>query len=137
MIERNAVGQSQRTQLKYAATLRSRLDSLLSLGLASPNAEASRLYDEIVSWKGMTLMRQRAYRLAGDDARTRPILESLTSVSQQLAAVLSAKQMDYLQQQGQFDAANSEFLIATLSGPAASGNPERRPVPRPGAIKLA
>ena len=43
---------------------------------------------------------------------------------QQLAAALSAKQMDYLQQQGQFDASNSEFLIAPLSGPAASGNPE-------------
>jgi CHAT domain-containing protein len=87
LIERNAVGQSQSTQLKYAAMLRSRLDDLLSHGLTSSTAGTG-LFDEILSWKGMTLVRQRKYRLAGEDARTRPILESLTAASRRLTAVL-------------------------------------------------
>ena len=87
LIERNAVGQSQSTQLKYATTLRYHLDTLLSHGLASSTAGTG-LFDEILSWKGMTLVRQRKYRLAGEQASTRPILEALTVASRQLTAVL-------------------------------------------------
>ena len=87
LIERNAAGQSQSTQLKYAATQRSRLDSWLSLGLES-SGPGNALFDEILTWKGMTLMRQRQYRLAGDDEQTRPILASLTGVTRQLSALL-------------------------------------------------
>ena len=86
-IKRNAAGQSQSTQLKYAATLRIRLDSWMSHCLQSSGAGKA-LFDEVLTWKGMTLLRQCQYRLAEDDERTRPILESLTGVTRQLAFLL-------------------------------------------------
>ena len=43
----------------------------------------------------------------------------------QLASLLTREEVDYLERQGQFDANTAEFLIAALSGPAASGNAER------------
>ena len=87
LIDRNAIGQSQTTQLNYAVSLRFRLDSLISHSLDSSSVE-SWLSDEMLSWKGMTLVRQRQYRLDGEDARTGPILKSLTVASRQLSAQL-------------------------------------------------
>lgn len=43
----------------------------------------------------------------------------------QLATRLSAEEVDYLARQGQFDANTEEFLIAALSGPAATGDAAR------------
>jgi len=43
----------------------------------------------------------------------------------QLGELLSEDEVEYLASQGQFDANNSEFLIAPLIGPAASGDAER------------
>jgi len=44
---------------------------------------------------------------------------------EQLASQLTRDEVDYLARQGQFDANIDEFLIATLSGPTASGDAER------------
>jgi CHAT domain-containing protein/Flp pilus assembly protein TadD len=87
LIERYAVGQSQTAQLKYAATIRSRLDSVISHGLESPSTKRS-MYDEILAWKGMSLIRQRQYRLVREDATTRPNLEALIQVTRQLSTLL-------------------------------------------------
>ncbi|MEO1998810.1 MAG: tetratricopeptide repeat protein [Planctomycetaceae bacterium] len=87
LVDRYAVGQSQTGQIKYATWLRDRLDALVSYGLDTAGAK-SWIYDGILSWKGMTLVRQRQYRLATEDARAGPILESLTGVTRQLSAQL-------------------------------------------------
>jgi len=87
LVDRYAFGQSQNSQIKYAAAIRYRLDALVSHGLGTTEAK-NEIYSDILAWKGMTLLRQRRYRLIGEDARTRPILKGLTAVTRQLSASL-------------------------------------------------
>ncbi|MDH3220657.1 MAG: DUF255 domain-containing protein [Gammaproteobacteria bacterium] len=43
----------------------------------------------------------------------------------QLAQLLTAAELDYMAELGQFDSPASEFLIVPLDGPGAAGNPQR------------
>ncbi len=47
---------------------------------------------------------------------------------EELASLLTADEMDYLAQRGQFEPRNSEFLIVTLDGPATGGETANKAV---------
>jgi CHAT domain-containing protein/tetratricopeptide (TPR) repeat protein len=88
-LERAALVQSERQQLAMGQMLRYRLDGYLSLALESgdfPTAAAR----EALRWKGATLVRQRAMRLAAEDPNVADHFRELQLVTRQLASLSRA-----------------------------------------------
>lgn len=85
-LETAALIQSERQQLMMGKELRHRLDAYLSLGLSHPG-DASQFFAEVLTWKGATLMRQRAMRLATDDPAVSELFTKLQRAARELAAL--------------------------------------------------
>ncbi|MDB4372914.1 tetratricopeptide repeat protein, partial [Mariniblastus sp.] len=84
---RYSTGQSRSEQLRYAVWLQESLHKLVSFELNSDSPDAS-VYDDILNWKGMTLIRQREYRKLAEDGESGATLASLEQVTRQLSTLL-------------------------------------------------
>jgi len=86
VLARAALVQSERQQLAMGQMLRYRLDSYVSFTLQSGQFQASAAR-EILRWKGATLVRQRAMRLAAEDPAIADRFRALQQVSRRLASL--------------------------------------------------
>jgi len=93
LLERNAIILSERQQLLMSQMLRYRLDSYLSLALDSGQFEDSAAR-QVLAWKGATLIRQRAARLAADDPRVADRFRELQEITKQLASLSRSTPVD-------------------------------------------
>ncbi|MFN9823770.1 MAG: tetratricopeptide repeat protein, partial [Planctomyces sp.] len=89
VLARAALVQSERQQLAMGQMLRYRLDSYVSFTLQSGQFQASAVR-EILRWKGATLVRQRAMRLAAEDPAIADRFRALQQVSRRLASLSRA-----------------------------------------------
>ncbi len=89
VLESTASVQSERQQLAMGQSLRARLDSYVSFGLAS-NGYPRRVFGEVLAWKGATLVRQRGMRLAADDPAVGELFGKLQRTARQLASLSRA-----------------------------------------------
>ncbi len=85
-LERTALVQSERQQLAMGQMLRHRLDNYASFTLEAGQFQASAA-KEVLRWKGATLVRQRAMRLAAEDPAIADRFRELQQVSRQLASL--------------------------------------------------
>ena len=81
---------SERQQLAMTQTLRYLLDSYLSLAIEEGKTFHVSAAREVLVWKGATLARQRAMRLAADDPAIAEQFKQLQAVSRKLAALSRA-----------------------------------------------
>ena len=80
---------SERQQLAMGQMLRSQLDNYIYLAV-SANDYARSLFEEVLAWKGATLVRQRGMRLAAGDPAVAEQFTKLQQVARQLAALARA-----------------------------------------------
>lgn len=118
-IESASLAQSQRQQLAMGRRLRFQLDGYISLGLES-GSHAQEVFSEVLSWKGATLVRQRAIREAAADPGLAELFSKLQRVAQQLAtlsraAPATAEQQQALQQRLEQLTVEKEQYEADLS----------------------
>ncbi|MBL9080266.1 MAG: CHAT domain-containing protein [Planctomycetales bacterium] len=85
LVEQTAIVQSERQQLAMAQTLRYRLDVYVSLAARRPEF-ARNVFDEVLAWKGATLVRQRGMRLVADDPAVGELFKQLQEAARQLVA---------------------------------------------------
>ncbi|TWU02840.1 CHAT domain-containing tetratricopeptide repeat protein [Stieleria varia] len=85
-VELAATVQSERQQMAMAALFRERLDLLLSAASHRPEA-AQEAFNEIVAWKGATLMRQRGLRKLTQDAAVAKEFENLQQLVMRIASL--------------------------------------------------
>ena len=81
---------SERQQLAMNQMLRYQLDSYLSLAVNEGNSFRAKAARQVLTWKGGTLVRQRAMRLAASDPTIAEQFKQLQSVSSQLASLSRA-----------------------------------------------
>lgn len=86
LIERTAVVLSERQQMVMNQMLRCRLDGYISLALESGQFQESAAR-KVLEWKGATLVRQRAMRLAAADPTIADQFRELQSVARRLASL--------------------------------------------------
>ena len=86
-LKRTSVFQSERQQLAMNRMLRFRLDNYLSLAINEGERLRSRAAKQVLVWKGRTLVRQRAMRLAASDPAISDQFSQLQSVAGQLASL--------------------------------------------------
>ena len=77
---------SERQQLAMNQMLRYQLDGYLSLAIEEGNSFRAKAARQVLTWKGGTLVRQRAMRLAASDPAIAQQFKQLQSVSSQLAS---------------------------------------------------
>ena len=97
MMESCSLAQSERQQLSLGQSLRYRLNNYVSLGLNS-NRFAREVFDEVLAWKGATLVRQRGMRLAADDPAVAELFGRLQQTARQMASLSRAVPEDAGQQ---------------------------------------
>jgi CHAT domain-containing protein/Flp pilus assembly protein TadD len=85
-LEAASLVQSERQQLAMGQSLRYQLDNYVSLGLNSGRYGRS-IFQEVLSWKGATLVRQRGIRLAAIEPAVSDSLAELQRTAGQLAAL--------------------------------------------------
>ncbi|MGC3972537.1 MAG: tetratricopeptide repeat protein [Pirellulales bacterium] len=83
LVEQTAVVQSERQQLAMAQTLRYRLDAYVSLA-ARNESFARDVFEEVLAWKGATLVRQRGMRLVADDPTVAELFQQLQEAARRL-----------------------------------------------------
>ena len=88
-LELNAAGQSERQQLALAGTMRYQLDHFISLGLQTESL-VPEIFAEVLRWKGSTLVRQRAMRVAASDPAVAELFGKLQIAAAQLSAAVRA-----------------------------------------------
>jgi CHAT domain-containing protein/tetratricopeptide (TPR) repeat protein len=86
LCEQISLIQSERQQLAMGRMLRYRLDSFVSFALNCNQFQASAAR-EVLRWKGATLVRQRAMRLAADDSAVSEQFSKLLDVSRRLSSL--------------------------------------------------
>lgn len=89
LMEASSLVQSQRQQLAMGQAFRWPLDNYISVGLSSQQ-HAERVFEEVLNWKGATLMRQRAIREAASDPNVAGLFNSLQQAAAQLATLSRA-----------------------------------------------
>ena len=89
LLDKSSIILSERQQLAMNQMLRYRLDSYLSLALDNPEFQA-KAAREVLQWKGATLVRQRAMRLAAEEPGISERFVELQQVSRQLASLSRA-----------------------------------------------
>ncbi|MCA9124864.1 MAG: CHAT domain-containing protein, partial [Planctomycetales bacterium] len=95
-LEDSALVLSERQQLAMGQMQRYQLDSYINLVRAAEDY-AGMLFNEVLAWKGATLVRQRGMRLAASDPAIADQFHKLQQVSRQLAKLALAtpdKQLD-------------------------------------------
>ena len=88
-LDATALVQSERQQLAMGRGLRYQLDNYVSLGL-NYGTSARSIWAEVLRWKGSTLVRQRAMRLAGNDPAVQDLFAQLQRTGTQLASLSRA-----------------------------------------------
>ena len=83
-LNRTAVVQSQRQQLRTTSDVRHRLDSYLSFTLHSNGSHES-VYRQLLIWKGIVLLRQRVMRAVADQPELNADLAELDRVTRLFA----------------------------------------------------
>ena len=122
VLERAALVQSERQQLAMGQMLRYRLDSYVSFTLQSGQFQVSAAR-EVLRWKGATLVRQRAMRLAAEDPAIADRFRALQQVSRRLASLSRATpagDLDNWKTQITDLTAEKERLEAQLSGDSSA-----------------
>jgi len=89
VLDRAALVQSERQQLAMGQMLRYRLDSYLSL-LVEMGGHHEQAFQQVLCWKGATLVRQRSYRQLADDPALGPLFRKLQRKAMQLASLARA-----------------------------------------------
>lgn len=116
--------QSQRQQLAMSQNLRHLLDNYVACGL-NANDFARDIFQQVLAWKGATLMRQRGMRLAADDPQVSRLFSTLQEKARQFAALgraapESAEQQAAWRQQLAAALADKERVEAELSARSAA-----------------
>jgi CHAT domain-containing protein/tetratricopeptide (TPR) repeat protein len=93
LVEAAALGLDERGQLAYGQSVRHFLDSYLSMKLEADDA-ADRAYALVLGWKGATLLRQRAARMATDDPAVANVLAELRSAAREWSTLAAAAGSD-------------------------------------------
>jgi tetratricopeptide (TPR) repeat protein len=93
LVEAAALGLDERGQLAYGASVRHLLDSYLSME-SEVDGAAERAYAIVLGWKGATLLRQRAARMAADDPAVATVLAELQSAARQWSTLAAAPSSD-------------------------------------------
>ena len=132
MLDRMALVQSEREQLATGERLRSALDGYLSIAIDTGDSSYA-AFEEILLWKGATLVRQRQYRQTASDPAVSELFKKLQGVTRQLASLARAYPGQSEKVAGwreQLNALNAdrERLEATLSGASASFRQARQTV---------
>jgi CHAT domain-containing protein/tetratricopeptide (TPR) repeat protein len=83
---RTAAVQTEQQQLAFVQSLAHYLDSYLTASHQT-GGHANEAFSAVLTWKGSTLVRQRAMRLAADDPKLKPTFGQLQSVTRQWAAL--------------------------------------------------
>jgi CHAT domain-containing protein/Tfp pilus assembly protein PilF len=89
LVEATATVQDETGQLALGRSVQFYLDNYLST-LAGRRERAATMYQAVFSWKGATLVRQRAARLAAGDPQLAAVLAELQSVVRQWSALAAA-----------------------------------------------
>jgi tetratricopeptide (TPR) repeat protein/CHAT domain-containing protein len=87
--ESNALALTEQQQLAFEMSLRAYLDAYLSCRLADDRYEEE-AFQAVLSWKGATLVRQRAVRAAGEQPELAGLLNELQPVVRRWAAMVQA-----------------------------------------------
>ena len=124
MLDRMAVVQSEREQLATGERLRSALDGYLSIAIDTGDSSYA-AFEEILLWKGATLVRQRQYRQAASDPAVSELFKKLQGVTRQLASLARAYPEQSEEVAGWRERLNAlnadrERLEVTLSGASAA-----------------
>ncbi|WP_442509010.1 CHAT domain-containing protein [Novipirellula sp. SH528] len=85
-IELTSAAQSERQQLAMASLFRERLDLLLTAAANYPDA-AKDAFEEILAWKGSTLVRQRRMRKLSQQASIADQYKKLRQITMQIASL--------------------------------------------------
>ena len=122
-LKATALIQSERQQLAMNQMLRFRLDNYLSLAINEGQQFRSKAARQVLTWKGSTLVRQRAIRLSASDPAVAEQFKKLQAVASQLASLSRATpdsdQDDWRKRIGQLTA-DKEKLEAELSRSSAA-----------------
>jgi CHAT domain-containing protein/tetratricopeptide (TPR) repeat protein len=129
-LELAAVAQSQRQQVTMTSSLRHILDAYLTLAMRHEELHAS-AYEQVLSWKGIVLMRQRAMRAARQPELAATFEELQNATSELAALALSTpalEQAEQWQRQVSDLSARREQLEARLSAVSRVYREATRPV---------
>ncbi len=130
-LEATSVIQSEQRQLLMLNSVRTCLDSYLSLVVRS-NGYVEPAYQEVLAWKGSVLRRQRQMRTASDSVELRPVFTQLQRVASQLSqlawAVPKPEQYRARQEQIAILSAEKDRLEGDLSTRSAAYRRARRQV---------
>jgi tetratricopeptide (TPR) repeat protein/CHAT domain-containing protein len=89
-LEASAMVLTEQQQLTYRRHLRWYLDGYLS-SILQTEADGASAYRAVLGWKGATIVRQRAARIAADSPELAPLFADLQSTTRNWAALFSAK----------------------------------------------
>jgi len=88
-LERTAMAQSERQQLAMGQMLRHQLDAYISLAVRKGDMP-QKAFEQVLLWKGATLVRQRRYRRVADEPKVAPLFKQLQKVTMRLASLARA-----------------------------------------------
>lgn len=88
-LEATSTIQSERQQLAMSGELRIRLDHYVSLGVNS-GRYARNVFEEVLNWQGLTLVRQRAIRSTASDPAIAESFQRLQEAASRLASLSRA-----------------------------------------------
>ena len=88
-LEHTALAQSERQQLAMGQMLRHRLDAYISLAVRKGDM-SQRAFEQVLLWKGATLVRQKRYRKIADEPTVSPLFTKLQQVTTRLASLARA-----------------------------------------------
>ena len=89
VLEQTALIQSEKQQLAMGEMVRHQLDAYLSLALLTDHRPRA-AFEQILLWKGATLVRQRQYRQAASDPAVAEVFTQLQAVTRQLGSLARA-----------------------------------------------
>ena len=95
MVDAMAIGQSETRQLVTNERYRLLLDAFVHCAIQS-GASPKAVYEEALSWKGATLVRQRAMRQAAGDPAIAALFTQLQAATARLAVLRRAEPEDYV-----------------------------------------
>jgi CHAT domain-containing protein/tetratricopeptide (TPR) repeat protein len=87
LLEKTALIQSQREQMQFGRQMRAKLDVFLAISVQSGKYGES-AFNEVLSWKGATLVRQRHLRMVSDQAGTRDTFLRLRDITKAITDLL-------------------------------------------------
>ena len=87
VLDETASVQSEQEQLKFSSSLRHRLDHYISLSLLTQKFGGA-VFDEVLDWKGATMVRQRRLRQVAGEADVAETFAELQTTTRRLSALL-------------------------------------------------